>query len=377
MTDKFESTQFRHVAFCGGGSGGHLTPAIAVAEKLLVRYPDVRVTFLTSAREIDRVVLQRSSVGTDRRCRVIHLPIAQPPGFSLSGPSHLWALWQSVMHCYRVLKHRPPGVLLGTGAFASVPGLIAAKWLRIPTILFEANTVTGRVNRWWARYAVHRLRAWPAGAADSTIGFRPLGMPVRAEVAAQSTPNPAPGVPCVHRILILGGSQGSYRVNELVRLALPRLTLPDHWTILHQTGSENITATPDESPGQVTTVGFISDVGSELSRASFVISRAGAVTLAEIAATQSPAVLLPLSNAADGHQQRNAEYFLSRGAAVLVDETSPRAVEELVSAVHALVGNDEQRHAMSQAAQSIHQPDAAEDMAKLLIDLADSSQSDD
>ncbi len=374
MTDRFELKRFRHVAFCGGGSGGHLTPAIAVAEKLLAGYPDVRVTFLTSAREIDRVVLQRSSVGTDRRCTVIHLPIAQPPGFSLSGPLHLWTLWQSVMQCHRVLKHMRSGVMLGTGAFASVPGLIAAKWLRIPTILFEANTVTGRVNRWWARYAAERLRAWPTAPSARDAEFRFVGMPVRSEVSGPKTTKLASGVAGNRRILIVGGSQGSGRVNELMGQALPRLTLPDHWQVLHQTGLNTGVGMPQEGDSQVTTVGFINDLGSELSRASFVISRAGAVTLGEIAATGCPSILLPLSTAAEGHQRCNAEHFVTQGAAVLVDETSPRAVDKLVIAMNRLVRSGTERIAMSKAAQSIHQPGAADDIAKLLIELADTSQ---
>lgn len=371
MTDVLKLNCSRHIAFSGGGSGGHLTPAIAVAEKLLADYSDVQVTFLTSGREIDRDVMHHASISIEDRCTTVHLPVTQPPDFGWSGRSHARDLWKSVLRSYRVLKRRKINAMLATGAFASVPGLLAAKWLRIPSMLFEANVRSGRVNRWWKRRATMALSAWPTMAIEGANEYRSIGMPVRSEVWIPEADQAASPEIRRPQILVVGGSQGSRRVNDLLEQVLMRLALPDHWQVLHQIGSDHQSVMQREINSHVRTVGFIADIGLELRRSAFVISRAGAVTLGEIAATGCPSILVPLSTAAERHQQRNAEYFVEQRAAILVDESSPRAVDELVHAVNHLIRSETDRLAMSQAAQSIHRPGAADEIARLLIELAD------
>ena len=177
------------------------------------------------------------------------------------------------------------------------------------------------------------------------------------------------------RILIVGGSQGSQRLNEIVHAALPRLKLPYGWEILHQTGS-NIRPVIVTQSGQprITTKPYLDDLPGTLESSAFVISRAGAVTLGEIAATGCPSILVPLSTAALNHQQSNAEFLRQQGAALVIDETGSHPQVDLANAVHALVNNHSSRQMMSQAARLLHRPNAADEIARSLIELSDLTQ---
>ena len=378
MTDQPEPNHSRHIVFAGGGSGGHLTPAIAIAEALLTFDPHAQLTFLTSGRDIDGIVLRNSFVANDKRCTIIRLPMTQPPRINRSGPSHTWILWKSILRCCRVLKQRPAAAMLSTGAFASVPGLLAAKCLRIPVVLFEANVVHGKVNQRWARHAVLRLGGWPTKNSPTDSDFRYVGMPVRSVVPARTNSQSVTQESKVQQILIVGGSQGSHRLNDIVRAALGKMSLSEHWKILHQTGSNDASyIQPNCGRCNISTIPYIDDLPQALSRSEFAISRAGAVTLGEIAATGCPSILVPLSVSAENHQQKNALQFVKCGAAVLVDESSPQAVDDMVSAINQLIRDVEIREAMSEAARSLHQPRASDRIAKLLIEVADRTQGDD
>ncbi|MEO2031980.1 MAG: glycosyltransferase [Planctomycetaceae bacterium] len=367
----------RHIVFSGGGSGGHLTPSIAIAKALLTLDTDAQVTFLTSGRDVDRIVLEHSFVATDQRCTVIPLSLTQPPRLDRSGPAQIRALWKSIGLCRRVFAQQPVGALLSTGAFASVPGLLAAKRSKIPVILFEANAQPGKVNRWWKRCAALSLSGWPPDCAKDDVGFEYVGMPVRPDVTSTTTTNPAAAESDHGQILVLGGSQGSRRLNSMVRAAISQTRLPSDWHVLHQTGDCETDEPAFGNQNRVTTVAYLDSLGSELHRSAFVISRAGAVTLGELAATGCPSILVPLHSAAENHQHQNAARFVRQGAALLVEETGADAVQELLGAIHRLVSDAKTRAAMRQAAQSLHQPGAAQHVAELLLQLADQTQRND
>ncbi len=368
----------RHIVFSGGGSGGHLTPAIAIAEAVLTLDADAHLTFLTSGRNVDRTVLGNSFVATDTRCTIIPLSLTQPPRPGRSGPSQVRALWKSIRQCRQVFTTKPVGALLSTGAFASVPGLLAAKWLQIPVILFEANAEPGKVNRWWRRRASMHLSGWPPADAEEKdgFGFQYVGMPVRSDITSRTTPGPSTVESGYCQILVLGGSQGSQRLNNMLRAAISQARLPKDWHVLHQTGANDAVQQSYENRNRITTAAYINDLGSELNRSAFVISRAGAVTLGELAATGCPSILVPLHSAAGNHQRKNAARFVSHGAALLVEETAANAVQELLSAIDRLISDEQTRDAMRQAAQSLHQPGAADHIARLLLELANRPQPD-
>jgi len=362
-------TKPRHFVFAGGGSGGHLTPAIAVAEQLLAEDSDCRVTFVTSGRNIDATVMQHASVSRSERCLIVPLPVTQPPGFRPSGWRHLISLGMAIQQCRRLFKKQHVDVVMATGAFASVPGLLTARWLDIPTVLFEANAVPGRVNRWWSRRAALRLTGFPGGAGKEVSDFEYTGMPLTGKSVLCEPDN----TNCRKQILIVGGSQGSQRLNALVVQALSATQLPEGWKVLHQTGpNPGAMLTSDSLEGCVATKEFVPDLMDQMSESAFVISRAGAVTLAEMSATGCPAILIPLSTAADDHQRSNAEHLVDNGAAVFIDETESQAVDELRGVLDHLMTDVSARSSMSNAMRLLHQEGAALNIARRLVHLVDS-----
>ncbi len=359
-------TRPRHYVFAGGGSGGHLTPALAVAEHLLAEDCDARVSFLTSGRTIDAKVMQHSEVAANKRCSVLPLAVTQPPSIRPSGWRHGVSLLKSIHQCRRFLRSQAAAVVIGSGAFASVPGLLAARALHIPTVVFEANSLPGRVNRWWASRAALRLAGFPAGTTKELCGYEPTGMPLGKTPPFNDTNK--------RQILIVGGSQGSQRLNSIVAEALGEIELPHGWTVLHQTGASSVPP-QDSSPSldRVTTAEFIPNIIEQMSQSAFVISRAGAVTIAEMAATSCPAILVPLSSAADRHQQSNAQFLSDHGAAMMIDESSSRANSELRRAMLELIGDQSARDSMSVAMGSLHRAGAALDIARRLKALTNTA----
>ncbi|MCH2211252.1 MAG: UDP-N-acetylglucosamine--N-acetylmuramyl-(pentapeptide) pyrophosphoryl-undecaprenol N-acetylglucosamine transferase [Fuerstiella sp.] len=346
-----------------------------MASAVFQQDPDAQATFLTSHRDIDRVVLENSFVADDKRCSIISLSVTQPPGLKWSNISQTRALAGSVLRCRRRFKSISTHVVFATGGFASLPGLLAAKRSRIPTVLFEANTQPGKITRWWKPLATARFCAWPAEKVPLLTDFKCVGMPVRSWNTDTTNETHSSMTLESRRILIVGGSQGSQRLNEIVHAALPRLKLPYGWEILHQTGS-NIRPVIVTQSGQprITTKPYLDDLPGTLESSAFVISRAGAVTLGEIAATGCPSILVPLSTAALNHQQSNAEFLRQQGAALVIDETGSHPQVDLANAVHALVNNHSSRQMMSQAARLLHRPNAADEIARSLIELSDLTQ---
>jgi len=361
-----------HIVFSGGGSGGHLTPSLAVAEQIRSIDRSARVTFFTSGRSVDHRVMQESAVCQDLLVSVVPLPLVRLPGRRLTAaPADAWRCWRSLRIGLRYLRKNPVSVMLGTGAFASLPGLLAAKRLRIPTVLFEANVATGGTNRWMAGGADIRLTGWPTEATDS--GWEVVGIPIRSTFGQDSanTERFAGTQPSRHALLITGGSQGARRLNQIVCEALEQLNIPKNWSVLHQTGPETELAPGGsvERPN-VTTTPFIKDMATVLDQASLVISRAGAVTLAEIAASGCPSILIPLSSAADSHQARNAALFVNSGAASVISEQNGNAPGILAEQLRRLFIAPASLRLMSENARSLHTPGAAERIAERLLQVA-------
>lgn len=323
-------TSEAHVACCGGGSGGHLFPAIAVAEELLTRLPEIEVTFLTSGRDIDRKVLNsavlKATNGTQQ---------ALPVNTSVGKLGYGVAVCRSFMHCRTAFLKRRPGVVVGLGGFASIPGVLAAAWMKIPILLLETNVIPGAANRLLSRFAKVTFAGWPMAEdirASWKSDLKTVGVPLRQ--AFHSLPKPAAKEPT---LVILGGSQGAESVNALVSTALSECQdVMSGWRIVHQTGSQNAAKESSNAGLAVERVDFIDNLPQLLREAQVVITRCGAVTLAEIAASGCHAVMIPLGSSADGHQQANAEVLRDFGIGTIIDEGADTAVEELSQAIRTL-----------------------------------------
>lgn len=358
-------TDLQHVAFCGGGSGGHLTPSIAVAQALLGRSDTVDVMFLTSSRTIDVRILADARLPANR-VAVVQQPISS----SRSKLSLLQSIVRSFFICRRLFRKRRPEIVVGTGGFASIAGAVAAWWLKIPVVLLETNAVPGRANRFLNRFASstcfgldvveHQLKAWRGDV-------RKVGVPIRTVFSSKPlTESPQQ---CV---LVLGGSQGASNVN---RLCLEALALQQSWPslqVLHQAGESEVAAIQQgyrDLDITAEVVPFVSDVAAAIAIADVVISRAGAVTLAEISAIGRPVVLIPLLTAADQHQSANAANFVAVGAAASIDESMSDAASNLNEHLASLLDSFDTRTQMQDAQQQLAAPNATDEFLEVLLEI--------
>lgn len=342
-----------HIAFCGGGSGGHIVPSLAILEALRERTPEWTATFLCSAREVDQLVLR----DLDSRDRVVPLPMRS----SRRKIRYALQVVNSVRLCRRVLQESRPDVILGTGGFASLPGVLAGHWCGVPIALLEPNAVMGRANLRLAGRADTIFRGWKA--EDDQSGSQvATGVPVMRKFFPQR------GHSDSKTLLITGGSLGASRLNQLVLDATALADLQD-WKIVHQTGPEDferVRTAWARISSNVTVTPFLANTADALCEAGLVIARCGAVTLAEIAATETPSVLVPLGNSADDHQKQNAVCLASVGAAEVVGEDDPTALADLITR---LIGDETIRQSMASAARCLSRPQAAAHIAHSIEQL--------
>jgi UDP-N-acetylglucosamine--N-acetylmuramyl-(pentapeptide) pyrophosphoryl-undecaprenol N-acetylglucosamine transferase len=301
----------RHALLAGGGSGGHVFPALAVGEELAGR--GWRVTYAGDPSGMERRLVEARGLP--------FAPLAARPVVGRSPLARLAALATlagSARLARRLIVAERVDVVVGTGGYASVPAVLGARLAGRPALLVEPNAEPGAANRWLARLAAREAAvADPAAARRLACAVTVTGVPVRPAFFA--VPPLEPTAP--PRLLVLGGSQGSRRLNELVpaAAAAARAELPG-LAVRHQCGerwSESATAlwrAAGFGPESVEVVPFVTDVPAALAAATLVVSRAGAITLAEIAAAGRPAVLVPLE-LAGGHQVGNARHAEGAGAA--------------------------------------------------------------
>lgn len=363
------------VAFIGGGSGGHLFPAIAVAQELLQEDPACRFLFLTSHRSVDHKTLATSGFSIIEAHVKPYAVMSSSRGV-LNSVLMLPSLWRSLRLARKTLKAFQPDVVVGLGALASVPGVVAASRLGLPVVLWEQNSLPGKATRILARRAKltvfglriegELLRNWPSPTQI-------CGVPVRAGIR-QLAQIPVEEITSRRRILILGGSQGAHSVNGLVAEAIRNgMQIPTGWEIVHQTGESQVADIRHlyrQHRIAARVAAFLPDMQAEMSSACIAISRAGAVTIQELACAGLPTVFIPLSTAADNHQMFNALLLEYAQAAILISETDIDAVNRFRSACELLFADPEQRQKMGQAIRQFATPNASADIAGLLRAVA-------
>jgi UDP-N-acetylglucosamine--N-acetylmuramyl-(pentapeptide) pyrophosphoryl-undecaprenol N-acetylglucosamine transferase len=354
------------VVIAGGGTGGHLYPGIAVAQEIVRRRPAARVSFAGTARGLEARVVPREGFSLDL------IRSAGLKGKSLASRLRGLALIvPGLVDAWRIVSKRRPDVVIGVGGYSSGPVVLVAALRRVPTMVLEQNAVPGLTNRLLARV----VRA-AAVSYDRTLPFFRgrgfvAGNPVRAAFFARRDPASAGEAPA--RVLILGGSQGAHAINLAMVAAAPELVRRHPGVVLvHQTGARDleIVRTGYRDAGVDARVeAFLDPVVDEVNAATLVIGRAGATTLAELAAAGRPAVLVPLPTATDDHQRRNAQVLADAGAAVVIDErdlTGPR----LAGAVADLLDDRRVLDRMAEAVQVFAKPDAAARIVDRALELA-------
>jgi len=357
------------ILITGGGTGGHVYPGLAVAGALVELAPGSEVRFAGTSRGIESVLVPAAGY------RFTTLPAS---GFrGLGGRARLLFLMNFFLGFFRsvlmFLVWRPR-VVLGTGGYVSAPVMLAAKVLGIPCALQEQNAVPGSTNRLVARWA----RRIYLGFKDAARYFKAdrcleTGNPVRSEFLAAARFSGPADDRTGNRLLVFGGSRGSATLNAAVRGAADTWCRQSDLSILIQTGPEDhqeVAAAFAASPSdRITVVPYIDDMASALGQADLVVSRSGAMTLAELQCVGRPAVLVPFPFATDDHQLRNAEECERAGAAVVLKDDACDGTA-LVRLVADLLGDPARLRGMSEAAAALARPGAAAVIAADLLKLA-------
>lgn len=352
----------RTVMIMAGGTGGHVFPALAIAGSLR---PHHEIVWLGTERGIEARVVP--AAGYPVEWIEVEGLRGKGVGRWLAAPVRLL---RAVMQARRALAKRRPGVVLGCGGFASGPGGIAAWLTGAPLVIHEQNAVAGLTNRWLARVATRIGEGFPG---SFPAGRRAIytGNPVRPEIA--SLPPPRQRFESRNgpmRLFVFGGSQGASALNRLVPAALALLPEGRRPWVLHQTGAKERDATEAayrQSGIQAEVRPFIDDMAAAYANADLVISRAGASTVAELAAAGVGSILVPFPAAVDDHQTKNAEWLGRVSAAQVVSETGLTA-EELANRIATLFGNGRSRLlAMAEAARALAVTDAAHRVAELCL----------
>jgi len=354
------------IAIACGGTGGHLFPGLSVAEKLLKR--DCAVTLLISPKEVDQEAV-KSAAGME----IVTLPAI---GLQRGGEiAFLRGFKKSYGAARRLFKTTPPDAVLAMGGFTSAPPILAGKRLGAQTFLHESNTIPGRANRWLS-WVVNRAFVGFQSAAGR-LNNRKItltGTPVRAsfkppDIAACRTElGFDPGRPLV---VVMGGSQGASAINELVIKSLPTLVkLAPNLQWFHLAGpkdAQNVKRAYDCLKVKAVVHSFFSGMELALAAASAAISRAGASSLAELAAMRVPALLVPFPAATDDHQLHNARAFAETGAARIIEQEGATA-EAMAENLVEIVNCPTMRQKMQNALARWQSPRAAEEIAEAMLE---------
>ncbi|MBW2413392.1 MAG: undecaprenyldiphospho-muramoylpentapeptide beta-N-acetylglucosaminyltransferase, partial [Deltaproteobacteria bacterium] len=341
------------VVLAGGGSAGHVVPALALAEAIQKADPETQIRFVGTQDGQEERLVPAAGYTLD--------VVPSRPVLGRSPLAMLQALLtvaRGVGVAHRLLGEIGADLVIGVGGFASVPAVMAAVLRRIPTALIEANAKPGRANRLLGRFArvvcvqFEDARAYfPAGRAER------LGFPVRD--IPRSNGRREAGANDGLRLLIMGGSQGARAINRAVTGGLARLRTVSGLRITHQTGVldlDEVRAAYDDAGVEAEIGAFYDDMPSRLATADLVIGRAGASTIAELCTTGVASVLVPLP-LADGHQLANALELMRAGGCVVV--SNDLAASKLVEEVVALLADPKARQRMADVAGTRAQPDAA------------------
>ncbi|MHB1116688.1 undecaprenyldiphospho-muramoylpentapeptide beta-N-acetylglucosaminyltransferase [Sideroxydans sp.] len=350
----------RTILIMAGGTGGHIYPGLAVADAL--RAQDWNVVWLGAPNSMEAELVPKhgypvawvnfSGVRGKGVLRLLTLP------FTL-----LRALGQSAA---AILRHRPD-VVLGMGGYITMPGGLMAAFLRRPLVVHEQNSIAGMSNKVLAKLASRVMSGFPDVLRDTEW----CGNPVRADIAALPTPQAR----FTQRsgklnVLVVGGSLGAQALNEALPKALAMMDETVRPQVIHQTGKrhfESVQQLYAQAGVQADVRAFLDDMAQQYAQADVVICRAGALTIAELAAAGVASVLVPFPFAVDDHQTHNARFLSERGAAILLSQKELSA-EKLAQLLREL--DREKLLTMAQAARSLAKPDATQQVAQVCVALA-------
>ncbi len=346
----------RPVLIMAGGTGGHVFPALAVADELRSR--GVPIVWLGTQKGIEARVVRQAGY------QIEWLSITGLRGKNAA--TLLLAPFRLLMACaqaFRVLWQRKPSVVLGMGGFTAGPGGLMAWLMRRPLLIHEQNAIAGLTNRILAHLASEVLEAFPQTFSRNTTT---VGNPVRREIRQLPEPQQRLGGHTgALRVLVIGGSLGAARLNEIVPEAVARIDREARPEIRHQTGRANLDATRaayERQGVEARIEPFIDDMAAAYGWADLVICRSGAMTVFELAAAGVGSILVPYPYAVDDHQTANAEYLAAAGAA-LVRQQHELGSEWLADTISRFTQQRDSLVNMAKAARRLAKPDAASEVA--------------
>lgn len=319
------------IIIAAGGTGGHINPGISVAEAVTKRWPASEILFICSKRELEERIYSRKGL-----CfRQISARGMQGSVFAkLLFPLMLLV---SIFESFKIIRQFKPQIVLGMGGYVSTPPIIAARLLGIPTALHEQNSIPGKANRLASRFATVVMTGFPSAASyfqGREVFF--TGNPIRTGLLQAKRPDAFSVFGFregVFTILVVGGSQGAAGINRLAAGALGILRDKGfNFQVIHMAGKARDEVAAGYAAKKITArcETYFDDIGLAYVVADLVISRAGAIALAEITAFAKPAILVPYPHSADGHQRANAQSLAQRGAAVVLEEGT--ATDEIMAA---------------------------------------------
>lgn len=369
--DKSHQSNKKHFIFAGGGTGGHIYPAIAVAQQLRDMDPDAQISFFCSKRPVDSHILSK----TDFDFTTLDAKSPSPR------PDKLLSFLISLRKCYSISKGKLPAgsVVIATGGFVSVPVVLAARSLKIPIEIINVDIVPGKANKLLKRFAKHIFlqfeeshRYFDKSKARTTT----TGCPLRKNFLNPQPQNVYDDLGLdIHKktLLVTGASSGALTINNAIATILNDLDdFADSWQIVHLTGRANLKAVEDSYIGSKIAyhlVDYYDEMQDLYAACDLLIGRGGAVSIAEFTQSQKPVICMPYPYHKDNHQKRNAADLCEKGAAIIVEDTpnNPQQTSDtLAKVLKELMASKEKLAEMSDAAKSTQLQNAAKTIAKII-----------
>lgn len=355
--------------FAGGGTGGHIYPALAIAGELLKRKSDTEIIFVAGTRGIERSILEKAGY------RMETISVASlPRRLSPSLLTFAWKLGTSTLAARSYIKAFKPSVVIATGGYVSGPPILAARLCGVPVVIQEQNSYPGITTKKLARFADTVMLGFADAAKHFGKSTKTIetGNPVRNAIgtAVRESSSPLFGFdPAKKTVLVFGGSQGAHALNVVMTETAPMLA-DRGFQVLWQTGRldyDSYRSFDGYGGGLLKVTQYIDDMVSAYGASDMVVSRAGAMTVAEITRCGLPSVLVPLPTAAENHQEFNARSLAYRGAAVVLLERNltPGLLETTVSGI---LGDDNRYKTMADASKNLGEKDAAGNIADMIIE---------
>jgi len=355
------------IVITGGGTGGHVFPAIAVADELRASGPSADILYVGTRGGIEERAA--TSAGLDFR------PISAAGWAGVSAYRKALAalkLLFGFVQAFGVLARFKPDVVLGTGGYVSVPVVAAAAVLRIPTVIHEQNRYPGLANRILSRFVQHVVTTYEDDtgsfpAAKCTLSGMPLRKDIVEQIGTRVSPAQFELDPSKCTIFLLGGSQGAHSLN-LAMIEAMNVLDTDRYQVLFMTGKNDLEMVRERSehcPVQAYVAPFFDDIAQAYAASDLVICRAGAGTLAELTAFGLPAILVPYPYAAGGHQEANSRVMVEAGAAKMVLDSDLDG-KKLAGLIQELAGDRSLLESMRSKSRSLARPHAARDIVDML-----------